>query len=178
MAQFQKGNRFWELRSSHGRKPIFQTPEDLWNAACEYFEWNVNNPLYEEKAFAYQGVVTIEEVAKMRAMTIAGLLLFLDISDQAWLNYCGRADYVGVTNDIKKVIYKQKFEGASADLLNANIIARDLGLADKKDLSSSDGTMTPKQTVNVGKLTDEQLRAFDALISQASEAGAIETQSD
>ena len=49
---------------------------------------------------------------------------------------------------------------------------------DKIDLSSSDGTMTPKQTVNVGKLTDEQLRAFDALISQASEAGAIETVTD
>lgn len=178
MAQFQKGNRFWELRSSHGRKPIFQTPDDLWSAACEYFEWNANNPLYEEKAFAYQGVVTLESVAKMRAMTIAGLILFLDISKQGWSEYCAKPDFSDVTERIKEIIYKQKFEGASADLLNANIIARDLGLADKKDLSSSDGTMTPKQTVNVGKLTDEQLRAFDTLISQASEAGAIETQSD
>ena len=43
------------------------------------------------------------------------------------------------------------------------------------DHTSSDGTMTPKQSINVGKLSDEQLRSFDALISQASEAGAIET---
>ena len=41
--------------------------------------------------------------------------------------------------------------------------------------TSSDGTMSPKQSINVGKLSDEQLRSFDALISQASEAGAIET---
>lgn len=43
------------------------------------------------------------------------------------------------------------------------------------DHTSSDGTMSPKQSINVGKLTDEQLRSFDALISQAGEAGAIET---
>ena len=32
------------------------------------------------------------------------------------------------------VIRTQKFEGASAGLLNANIIARDLGLSDKTEL--------------------------------------------
>ena len=36
----------------------------------------------------------------------------------------------------------QKFAGAAADLLNANIIARDLGLADKQDLTNSDGTLS------------------------------------
>ncbi len=39
------GNRFWEQRSSHGRKPIFEDPEQLWEAACEYFEWVTDNPL-------------------------------------------------------------------------------------------------------------------------------------
>jgi hypothetical protein len=58
---------------------------------------------------------------------------------------------------VEDAIFRQKFEGASADLLNANIIARDLGLADKKDLSSTDGTMTPKPvTVN---MTPEQAAA-------------------
>ena len=35
---------------------------------------------------------------------------------------------------MKQIIKTQKFEGAAAELLNANIIARDLGLADKKEL--------------------------------------------
>lgn len=40
-----KGNRFWEARSSHGRNPKFESPEALWAACCEYFEWADDNPL-------------------------------------------------------------------------------------------------------------------------------------
>ena len=29
------GNRFWEVRSSHGRSPIFESPDALWSACCE-----------------------------------------------------------------------------------------------------------------------------------------------
>lgn len=77
---FLPGNKFWLVRSSHGRKPIFETPDDLWNAACEYFQWVEENPLYEDRLVTFQGSATHEPVAKMRAMTIAGLCLFLDIS--------------------------------------------------------------------------------------------------
>ena len=31
------GNQFWKARSSHGRNPIFVSPDDLWTAASEYF---------------------------------------------------------------------------------------------------------------------------------------------
>ena len=46
-------------------------------------------------------------------------------------------DFSQVVNTIKEIIETQKFEGASAGLLNPNIIARDLGLTDKKELSGS-----------------------------------------
>ena len=127
------GNKFWEMRSSHGRKPIFKTPEDVWVASCEYFNWCYETPLLETKAFAYEGMVTLEELPKMRAMTIQGLCFFLDISDETWSNYCEKEDFIGICNDIKRVIFTQKFEGASAGLLNASIITRELGLADKKE---------------------------------------------
>jgi hypothetical protein len=138
-----KGNQFWKARSSHGRGKIFETPEILWDAACEYFQWVEDNPLYEEKAFHFQGQVIKEPIAKMRAMTISGLRLFLGISEQTLQVYEQREDFFGVIREIKETIYNQKFAGASADLLNANIIARDLGLTDKKDLSSTDGSMSP-----------------------------------
>jgi hypothetical protein len=124
------GNRFWEARSSHGRKPIFATPDDLWSACVEYFEWNADNPLYEAQAFAYQGCVTIENLPKLRAMTLDGLQLFLDISHQTWADYRAREDFIEVVSRAERVIRDQKFSGASAGLLNANIIARDLGLKD------------------------------------------------
>lgn len=134
-----KGNRFWELRSSHGRKPIFSSPDDLWNAACEYFQWVEDNPLWEDKVTSFQGVNTHEPVAKMRAMTLDGLVLFLDIDDTTWRRYKEREDFSQVTTRIEKTIRSQKFAGAAADLLNANIIARDLGLADKSELAGSGG---------------------------------------
>lgn len=135
-----KGNKFWMVRSTHGRKPQFETPEALWDAAVEYFEWVEDNPLYEDRIVAYQGEVKHEPVAKMRAMTIAGLCLFLDISKQAWSEYTYRKGYGDVTSAIDSVIRSQKFAGAAADLLNANIIARDLGLADKSELSGENGS--------------------------------------
>ena len=115
----------------------------------EYFEWVEENPLYEAKAFAYQGQVTVEYLTKMRAMTIAGLCLFLDIDMQTWANYKTNPDFFGVCESVEKSIYQQKFTGASADLLNASIIARDLGLADKQDLTSSDGSMSPPKIITL-----------------------------
>ena len=41
------GNEFWKLRSKHGRDKLFQSPELLWDAAEEYFQWSVDNPLIE-----------------------------------------------------------------------------------------------------------------------------------
>jgi hypothetical protein len=133
------GNRFWEMRSTHGRKPIFATPEELEAACLEYFEWVENNPLHEAQAFAYQGSVKIEPIAKMRAMTVSGLCIFLDISQQAWGEYRQREGFGEVTSRVDEIIRTQKFEGASAGLLNANIIARDLGLSEKSELTGKDG---------------------------------------
>ena len=129
-----KGNEFWKARSTHGRKPIFESPEVLWDACSQYFQWVKDNPLHEAKAFAYQGEVTIVHMPKMRAMTLDGLCLFLDIGRRSWDGYRNRQDFVPVVLAVEKIIRQQKFEGAAAELLNANIIARDLGLSDKTEL--------------------------------------------
>lgn len=42
---------------------------------------------------------------------------------------------------------------------------------------TTNGESLNKKGIDTSKLTDDQLRAFDALISQASEAGAIEKES-
>lgn len=134
-----KGNKFWELRSSHGRKPIFAKPEDLWAACCEYFQWVENNPLQETKGFAFQGKVTKETFPKMRAMTMDGLCLFLDIDQQTWANYRAKDDFLGVVTRAESVMRSQKFAGAAAELLNPNIIARDLGLKDGQEHTGANG---------------------------------------
>ena len=118
-----EGNRFWEARSSHGRKPIFETAEDLWNACVEYFAWVEENPLYTTELVKYQGSA-----------------LFLDIDVTTWKAQAKRSkDFSTVVTRAEGIIYDQKFSGAAADLLNANIIARDLGLADKREHTGNDG---------------------------------------
>jgi hypothetical protein len=133
------GNRFWEARSSHGRNPVFTTPGDLWSACCEYFSWVEENPLKETKAFGSKDGPQTIDLDKMRAMTVTGLCIFLDIARSTWDEYRKKEDFSGVCSRVDDVIRTQKFEGASADLLNPSIIARDLGLADKSELTGKNG---------------------------------------
>jgi len=132
---FQEGNNLWEIRSSAGRKPIFDSPDHLWECACEYFVWAKSSPLEEEKLFAFQGAVVKDKVQLMRPFTIGGLCLFLDIGTQTLYDYGGKDDFSAIVAQIKEIIYEQKFSGAAAGLLNSNIIARDLGLKDRTDAS-------------------------------------------
>lgn len=134
--RFLPGNRFWEARSSHGAHPKFETAEALWDACLEYFEWNEANPLYEDKLVTYQGDVKHEPSPKMRAMTLQGLCLFIDVSISTWNEWRNsRPDLSEVMTRAEAVIYSQKFAGAAAEMLNANIIARDLGLAEKSNIN-------------------------------------------
>ena len=138
--RFLPGNRFWEARSSAGPKPKFDGPEPLWAACLEYFAWVEANPLHEAKAFSYEGKVTIANLPKMRAMTIGGLCLFLDVTLKQWIEWReSRPDLSEVITRVEAAIFEQKFTGAAADLLNANIIARDLGLADRKEMTGANG---------------------------------------
>jgi len=129
------GNQFWRARSSHGRNPIFATPNDLWEACEQYFQWTEDNPLYEDRLVTFQGAATHEPVAKMRAMTVQGLCIFLDIARSTWDEYRKREGFSDIVTRAEAIIYQQKFSGAAADLLNPSIIARDLGLADKQEIA-------------------------------------------
>ena len=147
-----KGNKFWERRSTHGRKPIFASPDDLWDAATQYFIYVDTHPLYEYKAFQHLGKIKTKKLPIIRAMTLAGLCLYLDISRQAFAQYREAKDFITVTDQILDVIRSQKFEGAAGGLLNANIIARDLGLVDKTE------TKGVAYLKDASDMTDDEIR--------------------
>lgn len=155
-----KGNQFWRLRSKHGRDKLFETPELLWEAACEYFQWCEENPLYKTEAFAYQGNVVLKEVPVMRAMLMPQLCFYLNCSDSYFRTFKSTLtekdkDFLTVINEIEQTIYSQKFQGASASLLNANIIARDLGLADKSDLTTNGRDINTSIQIEIIDSTDK-----------------------
>jgi hypothetical protein len=139
------GNQFWKLRSKHGRDKIFKTPDLMWDAACEYFAWIQDNPLLEQEVVKYKDYYEIITLEKMRAFTLTGLCLYLDVNT-AYFNQFedelkGKTDdlskdFSKVITRIRETLYTQKFEGAASGFLNPNIIARDLGLIDKSDLTT------------------------------------------
>lgn len=126
-----KGNQYWKL-AHDWKKPKKYQPDEILDKAQEYANWCEQNPLYELKVF---GTGIRMKVPKMRAMTIQGFCLFANIDPGTWDNYSKEEAYFQIIARIKALFYSQKLEGAAADLLNPNIIARELGLSEKTEIS-------------------------------------------
>jgi len=150
------GNQFWKLASKHGRNRLFASPKLMWDAACEYFEWIINNPLIEID-FVGKDAERVER-PHTRPFTYQGLTSYLKCSIQYFNEFEqsleGRKDrkskeFSVVLTHIRQTIYRQKFEGAACGFYNASIIARDLGLADKSDITSGDKPLKQNLTIIV-----------------------------
>tara|TARA_R110000850_G_scaffold101703_1_gene210293 strand:- start:259 stop:747 length:489 start_codon:yes stop_codon:yes gene_type:complete len=153
-----KNNQFWKARTKHGRDKLFSSDAALLESCQEYFQWVEDNPLWEFKAAQYQGVPVPMEVPKMRAMTIMGLCIFLNINRDTWTAWKKDKDFSLVVESVEAIIYTQKLSGAAADLLNSNIIARELGLTDKstQDHTHSFSDMNDDElNLRIKKLEDE-----------------------
>lgn len=137
---------------SVGRPRKFPDPDTLLAACVEYMEWNEANPLYEVVAYSTKNGVVKTTVPRVRAMTMSALCMFLDIDHVTWRVYAKRPEFASVCTRVEEAVRQQKFQGAAAGFLNASIIARDLGLADKKELTGAGGkpvevnhNMSPKE---------------------------------
>lgn len=133
----KEGNQLWRARTKHGRDKLFTSPEILLEACIEYFEWAESHPILETKSYMYQGAPVQDTIPHMRALTIAGLCVFIRITQETWGQYRKLEGYSEVIKEVESMIYEQKFSGAAAGMLNANIIARDLGLVEKAEVQSS-----------------------------------------
>ena len=136
-----KGNQFWKIRTKHGRDKLFASPELLRKAACLYFEWCEANPLMEVD-FKGKDADRVE-LPKMRAFTMQGLCSYLNCNTAYFRTFKAQLpdtdkDFNTVITWIEETVYNQKFTGAAAGFLNANLISRDLGLIDKKDITTTE----------------------------------------
>lgn len=149
------GNQYWKL-AHDWRNPKKYTPEDLLTKANEYAAWCEANPLYEHKAF---GNGTVAKIPHMRAMTIQGFSLFANFAMKTWYEYEKDEAFSNIIGQIRSIFFSQKFEGAAADMLNSNIIARELGLTDNQKVEHSGLQMNitvtdPKAAENIKKLDE------------------------
>lgn len=130
-----KGNEYYKLRFRDGRLKQYETPEELWEAATDYFQYVDDNPFEVEEIVKYRDSHTKDTVKKQRPYTMEGLYIHLGISHTGFNLYEERKDFVAITTHIRQIIRNQKFEGATAGLFQPMIIARDLGLRDVRDVN-------------------------------------------
>ncbi|MZR29660.1 terminase small subunit [Sneathiella litorea] len=157
------GNQFWRIRSIHGRNPDFPTPEKLESACEEYFDFAESNPLISAKPHVIDGEIVYSQTPILRAMTIKHLCRFLGISHQTWLNYKNHQNkgFLVVITRVENIIYCQKFSGAAANLLNANIIARDLGLRDESSVKLKTSNCELPSDISPEKAADKYKNFLD-----------------
>ena len=146
-----KSNRWWELRSKHGKDKLFASPDLMLEAAKEYFLWCDENPEYESKPMTVSvggnsgSCVEMVQVPKKQPYTLMGLCLYMGVSSAYFRQFKheqkGKPEsegYLTVIAIIEQVIYKQQYDGAASGFFNGNIIARALGLAEKVEADVTD----------------------------------------
>lgn len=144
--KFKKGNQWWRQRTKHGVDALFTDPDLLFEECCEYFDATDERKLYKKD---FKGNQAIEvDIPHDIPYSISGLCLFLGITEKTWREWRKeRADLSSVISRVDSIIYTQKFEGATTNLFNANIISRDLGLMDRQDVTTGGEKMN---VINLG----------------------------
>ena len=126
-----------------------ETPEKLWQLFLDYIEHERSNPMYKVEYVGKDGnqVKTPLETP----ITFEGFECYLQ--DQGVINDLGDyskndngryTDYAPIITRVKQNCFVHNFKGASVGLFNANIIARKLGLVDKKETEMKGGLNIPE----------------------------------
>lgn len=162
------GNKFWEQRSTHGRDTLFESPTLLWEAAKEYFEWCLANPINDPRSFGGKADIA-------RPFTMHGLCSYLDCSIGYFRNFKAtqdnKEDFMVVIQRIEQIIYQQKFEGAAVGLYNHTIIARDLGLVEKTE--SKVAAKIDTEEIDYSKLSESALEEIANAKPDKGESGTM-----
>lgn len=129
-----KQNLFWKKRMLSGRKPIFNTPEELEKAVMAVFKNHAANPILKQCHAIYQGKAFPYWEERPRVVTLGSLCLHLGISRNAWRNWREeRNDLKEVIDWAETCVWVHKLELAAAHVVNANIISQEMGLKTKID---------------------------------------------
>lgn len=120
-----------------GRPRKFATPSALLKAFENYLEDRKSRPLISlESESGKVGESKIEkekEKKKNHPLSIVDFCVYLGCSRNWWNEL--PTDFLGVKNRISDYIFCYQLKGAETGIFNANIVARELGLADKKELT-------------------------------------------
>jgi hypothetical protein len=122
------------------KKKYIETPEKMWEYFTEYVKHERDNPMYKIEYVGKDG----NEVHTPLQVPITFEAFECWLADEGIINDLGHysqnlddrySDYVPIITRIRNNCFAQNFKGASVGLFNANLIARKLGIADKKEIN-------------------------------------------
>lgn len=145
------GNKFWKLRTVHGREKIFANADLLRAEAQLYFDWCDRNPRERAELVKYQGFAVEEKVSLGRPYSMDGLTLYLGVSDSYFrgakqnLNdriEKGKATQVDIDildciHWLEKVCRTEQIEGAIVGIYKESTINKLNGLFETVNVNNS-----------------------------------------
>lgn len=152
-----ESNQFWRLRSKHGKDRIVESPEKLAEAADEYFQWCLDNPInvddfkgkdadrvtyHHPRPFLKNEIARFCHLAQWRSI-------------EELKEVKGKEeDYSQVIARIEGIIADRKYTYAVIRVFDSNIVARDLGLIDQQKVEN-----TGAQSVIIESASPEEEKA-------------------
>jgi len=170
MAALGNKNDPWR-NLSNGQHP-FASPQELLEAAQGYFAWCDEHPLLEEETTAYQGDVTRFDKKKVRPYTLKGMAVYLNIAVKKLEKYrLDDSGFAPAMELVDQVMYTQKFEHAAAGIMNSNFISRDLGLAEKQEITGKDSGPIQVEEISARERVNSKLASLATRISADRDTG-------
>lgn len=132
-----KGNRFG-VDSENFKKPkAYPTVGDWANVFLQYLE-EMNDKVWNKKEAIKSGenAGTLIDIPTSTPLSIRSFCVFANIHLDTFLNYEskeGYEEYFDITKRMRTVIQSNQIEGATVGAYNSNIIARLVGLSEKKE---------------------------------------------
>jgi len=149
-----KGNQFWKLQSTFGRKLDWPNPEELEAACMQYFESTSARKDWDSLDWVGKDA---KKVTRPQAIpfTIKGLCLFLGMKLDTWKDYGKREAFADICTRVEDIIYTQKLEGTATGHFKESFMAREMGLADQQEFKSKI-IIEGKTTEELDDLLDEK----------------------
>lgn len=125
-----------------GRNRLIDSPQTFEELVKSYFNWVRDNPVMKTITASFQGEISYVKVPHTRGMTQFGLAAHMGIGISTLKDYGARPEFSAIYEDAMTFIKSWNADLAMTGEINASLVARLDGHADKQEVSN---------TVTIGK---------------------------
>ena len=124
------------------KKKYIETPEKLWELFKAYVQFEIDNPMYKVEYVGREGKVVRTPLET--PITFEGFECYLldqdiinDLGDYSKNDNGRYSSYAPIITRIRQNCFVHNFKGAAIGIFSPNLIARKLGLVEKKEVNSN-----------------------------------------